>query len=188
MKSKLKRLFAKARWYILLFAVGLAIYIAVPFLSSSDYQTADSSPTSVTPQHIISASANQSGKVAIIDSSVTPPIIALSDTKNSEPQYIVNAKQLELFNTGDFTAYSVAVDDDDNMFIHCLYWIKNEGTIKKEEIVRIASDGRYDLMLRKELISMTSDNLTNVKFGPHRLGGKMVSIRRTCFIGSMSAT
>jgi len=51
-----------------------------------------------------------------------------------------------------------------------------------------SSDGRYDLMLRKELISMTSDNLTNVKFGPHRLGGKMVSIRRTCFIGSMSAT
>jgi hypothetical protein len=51
-----------------------------------------------------------------------------------------------------------------------------------------SSDCRYDLMLRKELISMTSDNLTNVKFGPHRLGGKMVSIRRTCFIGSMSAT
>jgi hypothetical protein len=50
------------------------------------------------------------------------------------------------------------------------------------------SDSRYDLMLRKELISMTSDDLANVKFGPHRLGGKMVSIRRTCFIGSMSAT
>jgi hypothetical protein len=51
-----------------------------------------------------------------------------------------------------------------------------------------SSDSRHDLMLRKELISMTSYNLTNVKFGPHRLGGKMVSIRRTCFIGSMSAT
>jgi hypothetical protein len=55
-------------------------------------------------------------------------------------------------------------------------------------VSKSSSDGRYDLMLRKELISMTSDNLTNVKFGPHRLGGKMVSIRRTCFIGSMSAT
>jgi hypothetical protein len=51
-----------------------------------------------------------------------------------------------------------------------------------------SSDSRHDLMLRKELISITSDNLTNVKFGPHRLGGKMVSIRRTCFIGSISAT
>jgi hypothetical protein len=51
-----------------------------------------------------------------------------------------------------------------------------------------SSDSRHDLMLRKELISMTSYNLTNVKFGPHRLGGKMVSISRTCFIGSMSAT
>lgn len=164
MKSKLKRLFAKARWYILLFAVGLAIYIAVPFLSSSNYQTADSSPTSVTPQHIISASANQSGKVAIIDSSVTPPIIALSDTKNSEPQYIVNAKQLELFNTGDFTAYSVAVDDDDNMFIHCLYWINNEGTIKKEEIVRIASDGRYDgRVFSAEYYSEQGSNSQTVK-------------------------
>jgi hypothetical protein len=55
-------------------------------------------------------------------------------------------------------------------------------------VSKSSSDGRYDLMLRKELISMTSDNLTNVKFGPHRLGGKMVSISRTCFIGSMSAT
>ena len=40
-------------------------------------------------------------------------------------------------------------------------------------VSKSSSDGRYDLMLRKELISMTSDNLTNVKFGPHRLGGKM---------------
>ena len=55
-------------------------------------------------------------------------------------------------------------------------------------VSKSSSDSRHDLMLRKELISMTSYNLTNVKFGPHRLGGKMVSIRRTCFIGSMSAT
>lgn len=144
MKSKLKRLFAKARWYILLFAVGLAVYIALALLAGVNYQSGESSPTSVTPQHIISASANSGGKVAIIDSSVTPTVIALSDTKNSKPQYIVGEKQFELFNTGNFTAYSAAVDDDDNMFIHCLYWIKNEGTIEKEEIVRIASDGRYD--------------------------------------------
>ena len=51
-----------------------------------------------------------------------------------------------------------------------------------------SSDGRYDLMLGKELFSMTPDNLTDVETCPHRLGGKMVSISRTCFIGSMSAT
>ena len=51
-----------------------------------------------------------------------------------------------------------------------------------------SSDGRYDLMLRKELFSMTPDNLPDVETCPHRLGGKMVSISRTCFIGSMSAT
>ena len=55
MKSKLKRLFAKARWYILLFAVGLAVYIALPLLAGVNYQSGESSPTSVTPQHIISA-------------------------------------------------------------------------------------------------------------------------------------
>ena len=55
-------------------------------------------------------------------------------------------------------------------------------------VSKSSSDSRHDLMLRKELFSMTPDNLTNVKFGPHRLGGKMVSISRTCFIGSMSAT
>ena len=64
---------------------------------------------------------------------------------------------------------------------------KGTGTAMRH-VSESSSDGRYDLMLRKELISMTSDNLTNVKFGPHRLGGKMVSISRTCFIGSMSAT
>ena len=51
-----------------------------------------------------------------------------------------------------------------------------------------SSDSRHDLMLRKELFSMTPDNLTDVETCPHRLGGKMVSISRTCFIGSMSAT
>ena len=70
---------------------------------------------------------------------------------------------------------------------HLYMAAKGTGTALRH-VSESSSDGRYDLMLRKELISMTSDNLTNVKFGPHRLGGKMVSIRRTCFIGSMSAT
>ena len=47
---------------------------------------------------------------------------------------------------------------------------------------------RYNMMLTKELPSMTADDLSDVETGPHRLGGKMVSIRRTCLIGSMSAT
>ena len=48
---------------------------------------------------------------------------------------------------------------------------------------------RNDMMLIKELSSMDSDNLADVESCPHLgFGGKMVSIRRTCFIGSMSAT
>ena len=47
---------------------------------------------------------------------------------------------------------------------------------------------RYNMMLTKELPSMTADDLSDVETGPHRFGGKMVSIRRTYFIGSMSAT
>ena len=51
------------------------------------------------------------------------------------------------------------------------------------------SDRCYDVMLTEELPSMTADDLSDVETGPHRfLGGKMVSIRRTCFIGSMLAT
>ena len=50
------------------------------------------------------------------------------------------------------------------------------------------SDRCYDVMLTKELPSMTADDLSDVETGPHRLGGKRVSIRRTCFIGSMLAT
>jgi hypothetical protein len=69
-----------------------------------------------------------------------------------------------------------------------LYMATKSTSPALSHVSKSSSDCRYDLMLRKELISMTSDNLTNVKFGPHRLGGKMVSIRRTCFIGSMSAT
>ena len=50
------------------------------------------------------------------------------------------------------------------------------------------SDRCYDVMLTKKLPSMTADNLAKVVGSPHRLGGKMVSISRTCFCGSMSAT
>ena len=50
------------------------------------------------------------------------------------------------------------------------------------------TDRCYDMMLTKELLSMTADDLSDVETGPHRFGGKMVSIRRTYFIGSMSAT
>ena len=49
-------------------------------------------------------------------------------------------------------------------------------------------DRCYDVMLTKELPSMTADDLSDVESSPHRFGGKMVSISRTCFIGSMSAT
>lgn len=47
---------------------------------------------------------------------------------------------------------------------------------------------RNDLMLAEELSAVAPDNLTDVEARPHRLGGNMVSIRRTCLIGSMSAT
>jgi hypothetical protein len=50
------------------------------------------------------------------------------------------------------------------------------------------SDRCYDVMLTKEIPSMTADDLSDVETGPHRFGGKIVSISRTCFIGSMSAT
>jgi len=47
----------------------------------------------------------------------------------------------------------------------------------------------YDVMASKELFSMISDNFANVETCPHLgFGGKMVSISRTCFIGSISAT
>ena len=48
---------------------------------------------------------------------------------------------------------------------------------------------RNDMMLAKELSTVAPDNLADVEARPHLdLGGKMVSISRTCFIGSMSAT
>ena len=51
-----------------------------------------------------------------------------------------------------------------------------------------SSDRFYDVMLTEELPSMTAYDLSDVETGPHRFGGKMVSISRTCFIGSMLAT
>ena len=64
---------------------------------------------------------------------------------------------------------------------------KGTGTALRH-VSESSSDSRYDLMLRKELISIASDDLTDVEARPHRLGGNMVSIRRTCLIGSMLAT
>ena len=66
---------------------------------------------------------------------------------------------------------------------------KSTGTALRH-VSESSSDGRYDLMLRKELFTMTPDDLTNVKFGPHFffLGGNRMSMGRTSFCGSMSAT
>lgn len=48
---------------------------------------------------------------------------------------------------------------------------------------------RNDMMPAKELSTVAPDNLTDVEARPHlALGGNMVSIRRTCLIGSMLAT
>lgn len=48
---------------------------------------------------------------------------------------------------------------------------------------------RNDMVFAKELSTVAPDNLADVEARPHLdLGGKMVSISRTCFIGSMSAT
>jgi hypothetical protein len=47
---------------------------------------------------------------------------------------------------------------------------------------------RDDMMLAKELSTVAPDNLTDVETSPHRFGGNMVSISRTCLIGSMLAT
>lgn len=46
---------------------------------------------------------------------------------------------------------------------------------------------RNDMMPAKELSTVAPDNLTDVEARPHRFGGNMVSISRTCFIGSMLA-
>ena len=47
---------------------------------------------------------------------------------------------------------------------------------------------RYDMMLAQKFSTVAPDNLTDVESRPHRLGGNMVSISRTCLIGSMLAT
>ena len=46
---------------------------------------------------------------------------------------------------------------------------------------------RHDTVFAQELSTVASDNLTDVETSPHRFGGNMVSISRTCFIGSMFA-
>ena len=47
---------------------------------------------------------------------------------------------------------------------------------------------RNDMVFAKELSTVAPDNLTDVETSPHLvLGGNMVSISRTCFIGSMLA-
>ena len=71
---------------------------------------------------------------------------------------------------------------------HLYMAAKGTGTALRH-VSESSSDGRYDLMLRKELFAMTTDDLSNVKFGPHFfLGGNRMSMGRTSFCGSMSAT
>jgi len=68
--------------------------------------------------------------------------------------------------------------------------MSSEGTGPAQgHVCKGSCDRCYDMMLPEELLSMTPDNLSDVETGSHLdLGGKMVSIKRTCFCGSMSAT
>ena len=50
------------------------------------------------------------------------------------------------------------------------------------------SDRCYDQVFTEEFRSMLPDDLPDVEGGSHFLGGKSVSISRTCLVGSMSAT
>ena len=50
------------------------------------------------------------------------------------------------------------------------------------------SDRCYDQVFTEEFRSVFPDDLPDVEGGSHFLGGKSVSISRTCLAGSMSAT
>ena len=91
---------------------------------------------------------------------------------------------------GAMTIPTAVIADADIPALGAHFYMPSKGTgTALGHVSKSSSDCRYDLMLRKELISMDSDNLADVESCPHLgFGGKMVSISRTCFIGSMSAT
>ena len=84
------------------------------------------------------------------------------------------------------TAAVVADSDVPSFGTHLDMPVQGTGTALRH--VPEGSFNRRDyMMLAKELSTVAPDNLTDVEARPHRLGGNMVSISRTCFIGSMFA-
>ena len=91
---------------------------------------------------------------------------------------------------GAMTIPTAVIADADIPALGAHFYMPTKGTGTAQCHVPEGSfNRRNDMMLIKELSSMDSDNLADVESCPHLgFGGKMVSISRTCFIGSMSAT
>lgn len=91
---------------------------------------------------------------------------------------------------GAMTIPTAVIADADIPALGAHFYMPSKGTGTAQCHVPEGSfNRRNDMMLIKELSSMDSDNLADVESCPHLgFGGKMVSISRTCFIGSMSAT
>lgn len=91
---------------------------------------------------------------------------------------------------GAMSVTTAVIADADIPALGAHFYMPSKGTGTAQCHVPEGSfNRRNDMMLIKELSSMDSDNLADVESRPHLgFGGKMVSISRTCFIGSMSAT
>jgi hypothetical protein len=91
---------------------------------------------------------------------------------------------------GTMPVSAAVIADTDIPTLRADLHMPTQGTGPAEgHVGKSPSDRCYDVMLTKKLPSMIPDNLAKVVGSPHFfLGGKMTSISRTCFCGSMSAT
>lgn len=92
------------------------------------------------------------------------------------------------FGTMTVTAAVVADSNVSTFGTHLYMPSKGTGTALRH-VPEGSFNRRHDMMLAKELSTVAPDDFTDVEARPHLdLGGKIVSINRTCFIGSISAT
>ena len=90
---------------------------------------------------------------------------------------------------GTMTVSAAVVADSDVPTFGTYLYMPAQGTgTALRHVPEGSFNRRNDMMPAKELSTVAPDNLTDVEARPHRFGGNMVSISRTCLIGSMLAT
>lgn len=145
MKAVFKRIFSKARWFLLILILGILAELAFIFFDF-EYYTHNGDSVCVTPDEPFSVSraSVNGGRIAAIDSTYLKYAVAVADMSSGESICPLRIDQIPRYEGVQGTVNDVVLADDGSVYAHIIYWENDSDNIKKEDIVRFSAEGSYD--------------------------------------------